>query len=68
MTAQGENMYYRIEVGHDSALICLGFLIGIIPGIIFIVIGGQNRDKGKAQIRTAFENAQNRIRRTGSST
>jgi len=65
LTASNDSLYYRIDIGRDGALICLGFLLGLIPGIIFIVIGGQNADKSKAQTRTAFENAERRIRGLG---
>jgi len=62
LTSLNDSLYYRIDISRDGALICLGFLLGIIPGIIFLIIGGQNADKSKAQTRTAFENAEKRIR------
>jgi len=62
LTAHGESLYYRIDIGRDGAMICLGFLLGLIPGIIFLVIGGQNADRAKAQVRAAFEAAERRVR------
>ena len=65
LTAHNDSLYYRIEIGRSAGLICLGFLLGVIPGILFIIIGGQNADKAKAQVRAAFEAAERRIRGLG---
>lgn len=61
LTARGESLYYRIDIGRSGGTICLMFLLGIVPGIIGVIIGGQNVDRAKAQVRASFETAQRRL-------
>lgn len=61
LTASGDSLYYRIDIGRSGGIICLMFLLGIVPGIIAIVIGGENADKAKAQVRAAFETVEKRL-------